>query len=275
MTPAFEQLVASLSPQQQAAVRAATGDIAMHAEACWSAHDPIPELVVGLIQPPAQRLVELAGDIAPVHAEAIARWLDAMPAATDLGFKIGHRGIQVYARGPFEAAEATRAFEAAGVAAKPEIATNLLAVLDQRELAMVGLELDGERADGALYASVPRVPTTAAALTSAFGFLVRVVAPDQLAAWGDVAPALFDAPADETVYVSMSSSHEWPWAKIDVGMRQLAAAPSIGSRMLAVDVQPMLTAARLLGGDRWSHVGVRFGSGFGPVFYLPIAGDRD
>lgn len=54
----------------------------------------------------------------------------------------------------------------------------------QPDLAMVGLEIHSDRIEGAVYASVARRPQTTAAVRDAFGFLVRVVAPDQVDAWG-------------------------------------------------------------------------------------------
>jgi hypothetical protein len=140
---------------------------------------------------------------------------------------------------------------------------------------MVGLELYPDRIEGAVYASVTRRPHTTAAVQGAFGFLVRVVAPDQVDAWDACAPALLDSPHDEIVYVSMSASLDWPWAKLDVGARPLAVAAPLAASLGTGSVDGVLAAARGYGGGAWSHVGVRFGSGFGPVFYLPVHGDRD
>lgn len=183
--------------------------------------------------------------------------------------------VQVYLRGTLRTADAVAGLAAAGVACQPVAIDNLLALFEQPDLAMVGLEIHPDRIEGAVYASVARGHHTTAAVQGAFGFLVRVVAPDQVDAWDACAPALLDSPHDEIVYVSMSASLDWPWAKLDVGARPLAVAGALAASLGTGSVDGVLTAARGLGGGAWSHVGVRFGSGFGPVFYLPVHGDRD
>ena len=274
MTP-LDVLVSHLPPPRPAALRTACDAAAFHAEACWHSHDPRPEAVVGLVGGPAERIAALARSLAPAHAERIARWLAATPGIQDVGFKLGHHGVQVYLRGRLRTADAVAGLAAADVAAQPVAIDNLLALLEQPDLAMVGLELHPDRIEGAVYASVARRPQTTAAVRDAFGFLVRVVAPDQLDAWDACAPVLLDSPRDEIVYVSMSASLDWPWAKLDVGARPLAASAPLAAGLGTGAVDGVLTAARGLGGGAWSHVGVRFGSGFGPVFYLPVHGDRD
>jgi hypothetical protein len=278
MTPTpFEQLVAHLPAPLGAALRTACEATPFHAEACWHSHDPEPEAVVGLVGGAPERLTALVRGLSPEHAERIARWLAATPGIEDVGFKLGHHGVQVYLRGALRTADAVAGLAAAGAAAQPVLIDNLLALFDQPDLAMVGLELHPDRVEGAVYASVARRPGTTAAVRDAFGFLVRVVAADQIDAWDACAPVLLDAPGDEIVYVSMSASLDWPWAKLDVGARPLAIAAPLAAALGAGPVDRVLAAARghSAGGGAWSHVGVRFGSGFGPVFYLPVHGDRD
>jgi len=278
MTPLdqlFGKLVGQLPAPLGAALRAACDATPFHAEACWHSHDPRPEAVVGLVGGAPARIAALARSLAPAHAERIARWLAATPGIEDVGVKLGHHGVQVYVRGALRTADAIAGLAAAEVAAQPVAIDNLLALFEQPDLAMVGLELHPDRIEGAVYASVARRPHTTAAVRDAFGFLVRVVAPDQLDAWDSCAPVLLDSPGDEIVYVSMSASLDWPWAKLDVGARPLAMAGPLAAALGAGAVDGVLAAARDCGGGAWSHVGVRFGSGFGPVFYLPVHGDRD
>jgi hypothetical protein len=278
----FEQLIARLPAAVGDALRTACLGAELHAEACWHRHDPEPDAVIGLVGGPPARVVELARRLAPATADRIARWLDATPGIVDVGAKLGHHGLQVYARGRLLPAGAAAGFAAAGVATHPVASDNLLALLEQPDLAMVGLELDADRPDrieGAIYASVARRPDTTAAVRDAFGFLVRVVAPDQLEAWDACAMTLLESPRDEIVYVSLSASLDWPWAKLDVSARPLAVASrlaeELGIGLGAGAIDGVLAAARALGGTAWSHVGVRFGSSAGPVFYLPVHGDRD
>lgn len=272
---ALDSLVARLPAPLAAALRTACAAAPFHAEACWHSHDPEPEAVVGLIGGAAERITALAESLAPAHADRIARWLAATSGIEDVGFKLGHHGVQVYLRGRLRTADAVAGLTAADVAHQPVVIDNLLALLEQPDLAMVGLELHPDRIEGAVYASVARRPRTTAAVQSAFGFLVRVVAPDQVDAWDACAPVLLDSPHDEIVYVSMSASLDWPWAKLDVGARPLAVAAPLAAGLGVGPVDRVITAARGHGGGAWSHVGVRFGSGFGPVFYLPVHGDRD
>jgi hypothetical protein len=275
LDPLLAQLVGCLPAPHAAALRTACDAAEFHAEACWHSHDARPEAVVGLVRGAPERIAALAASLVPEHADRIARWLAATPGAEDVGFKLGHHGVQVYVRGALRAADAVAGLTAAGAAVQPTPIDNLLALFEQPDLAMVGLELHPDRVEGAVYASVARRPHTTAAVRDAFGFLVRVVAPDQLDAWDAAAPVLLDAPGDEIVYASMSASLDWPWAKLDVGARPLAIAAPLAAALGTGAVEPVLAAARGLGGGAWSHVGARFGSGFGPVFYPPVHGDRD
>lgn len=273
---AFDQLIARLPETVGVALGAACdGAAELHAEACWHRHDPEAEAVIGLVGGPPSRLAGLARSLAPDFADRIARWLDATPGIADVGAKLGHHGTQLYVRGRIRAADAIAGLTAAGAATHPVAADNLLALFEQPDLAMVGLELHPDRIDGALYVSVARRPGTTAAVHSAFGFLVRVVAPDQLDAWDACAPTLLASPRDEIVYASMSAALDWPWAKLDVGARPLGVAVQLAGDLAVGPVDGVLAAARALGGTAWSHVGVRFGSSAGPVFYLPVHGDRD
>ncbi|HEX7840334.1 MAG TPA: hypothetical protein VF469_22805, partial [Kofleriaceae bacterium] len=203
---ALDQLVSHLPAPLPAALRAACEATPFHAEACWHSHDPRPEVVVGMVGGPAERIAALAKSLTPEHADRISRWLAATPGIQDVGFKLGHHGVQVYLRGTLRTADAIAGLAAAGVACQPVAIDNLLALLEQPDLAMVGLELHPDRLEGAIYASVARRPHTTAAVQGAFGFLVRVVAPDQVDAWDACAPVLLDSPHDEIVYVSMSAS---------------------------------------------------------------------
>jgi len=279
VTAAFDHVVAALPPAMQAALAEAADGAELHAEACWYGPDPVPELVVGLVRGAPARLVRLADRLVPAQAPRVARWLAGLHGIEhgieDVGFKVGHHGVQLYVRGQISADAATASFTHADVPVHPPQARNLLALLAQPSLAMIGLEIEDERIEGALYASVPRVPATARAVSDAVRFLVRVVAPDQVPVWDAVAPALFDAPADEIVYVSTSATLDWAWAKLDVGMRQLPMALALAAHLETTAITTGLAAARALGGTSWSHVGMRFGSNFGPAFYLPIAGDRE
>lgn len=274
MTP-LEVLAGGLSEPLRRALHAACEATPFHAEACWHSHDPDPEAVIGLVGGSPDRIARLAHALVPDHAARIERWLGATPGIQDVGFKIGHHGTQLYLRAALRPAEAIAGLVAADVPVQPLAIENLLHLFEQPDLAMVGLELHPDRIEGAIYASVPRTPRTTLAVRDAFGFLVRVVAPDQLDAWDACAPALLDSPNDELAYVSMSATLEWPWAKLDVGARPLGLADRLATALGAGPVAGAATAARSYGGHAWSHVGVRFGSGFGPVFYLPVHGDRD
>ena len=274
MTP-FEVLAGSLPEALRPVLRAACDATPFHAEACWHSHDPEAEAVVGLEGGSPDRLVALARALVPDHAPRIARWLAATPGIQEVGFKIGHHGTQVYLFGRLRPAEAIAGLAAADVAVQPVAIENLLHLFAQPDLAIVGLELHPDRIEGAIYTSVLRTPQTTAAVRDAFGFLVRVVAPDQVDAWDACAPALLDAPGDEIVYVSMSATLDWPWAKLDVGARPLGLANRLAAALGAGPVTGAVAAARSYRGSAWSHVGVRFGSGFGPVFYLPVHGERD
>jgi hypothetical protein len=274
MTP-LEVLAGSLSEPLRRALHAACDATPFHAEACWHSHDPDAEAVVGLVGGSPDRIVALARALAPDHAARVERWLGATPGIQDVGFKIGHHGTQLYLRAPLRAADAIAGLVAADVPVQPVAIDNLLHLFEQPDLAMVGLELHPDRIDGAVYASVPRTPRTTRAVRDAFGFLVRVVAPDQLDAWDACAPALLDSPNDEIVYVSMSATLDWPWAKLDVGARPLRLANRLTAALGAGPISGAIAATQSYGGSAWSHVGVRFGSGFGPVVYLPVHGDRD
>lgn len=272
---ALETLLAALPPAHAAALADAWRDREFHVEACWHSHDPTAEAVVGIVDGEPGRLVALARAVCPAHADAIARWLEATPGILDIGCKLGHHGAQVYARGDFAAAAAIAGLAAAGAQTQPVAIDNLLHLLERPTLSMVGLELGDDRVEGAVYASVARAPETTAAVRDAFGFLVRVVAPDQLEVWDACASALLDSPRDEIVYVSMSAGLAWPWAKLDVGPRPLALADRLAPCFGSGPIAGAAAAARRYNGTAWSHVGARFGSGFGPVFYLPVHGDRD
>jgi hypothetical protein len=274
MTP-LEVLTAGLPEPQRRALQAACGATEFHAEACWHSHDPNPEAVVGLEGGAPDRLIALARALVPDHVPRIERWLGATPGIREVGFKIGHHGTQVYLFGQLQAADAIAGLAVADVAVQPVAVENLMHLFAQPDLAIVGLELHPDRIEGAIYTSVLRTPRTTAALRDAFGFLVRVVAPDQVDAWDACAPALLDAPRDEIVYVSMSATLDWPWAKLDVGARPLGLADRLAAVLGVGPVAGAAAATRHYGGSAWSHVGVRFGSGFGPVFYLPVHGDRD
>jgi hypothetical protein len=274
MTP-LDVLVGGLPEPLRHALRAACDETVFHAEACWHSHDPDAEAVVGLVGGSPDRLVALARALVPEHAARIARWLEATPGIQDVGFKLGHHGPQVYLRGVLPPADAIAGLVAADVPVQPIAVENLLHLFEQRAFAMVGLELHADRIEGAIYASALRTPGTTPAVRDAFGLLVRVVAPDQLDAWDACAPALLDAPDDEIVYVSMSATLDWPWAKLDVGARPLGLANRLAAGLGAGPIAGAVVATRAYGGSAWSHVGVRFGSGFGPVFYLPVHGDRD
>jgi hypothetical protein len=274
MTP-LDVLAGSLSEPLRRALHAACDGAAFHAEACWHSHDPDAEAVVGLVGGSPDLIVALARALAPDHAARVERWLHATPGIQDVGFKIGHHGTQLYLRAPLRPADALAGLVAADVPVQPVAIDNLLHLFEQPDLAMVGLELHPDRIDGAVYASVSRTPRTTRAVRDAFGFLVRVVAPDQLDAWDACAPALLDSPSDEIVYVSMSATLDWPWAKLDVGARPLGLANRLAAALGAGTIAGAIAATQSYGGSAWSHVGVRFGSGFGPVFYLPVHGDRD
>jgi hypothetical protein len=272
---ALARLVERLPAPLQRPLRAACDATVFHVEACWHSHDPDAEAVVGLVRGAPERITALAREVAPGHAARIARWLAATPGIQDVGFKLGHHGTQVYVRGELAVAAAVAGLRAADVDVQPAAIENLLLLLEQPDIAMVGLELHPDRIDGAIYVSVLRTQAVTAAVRDAFGFLVRVVAPDQVEAWDACAPALLDSPRDEIVYVSMSTAQAWPWAKLDVGARPLAIASRLAGALGVGSVDSALTAARAYGGTAWSHVGVRFGSSAGPVFYLPVHGDRD
>lgn len=274
MTP-FERLVGSFPEPVRRAVHAACDATEFHAEACWHSHDPNAELVVGLVGGLPDRIAGLARALVPDHAARIERWLGATPGIQEAGFKVGHHGTQVYLFGQLRLADALAGLAAADVAAQPVVIENLLHLFAQPDLAIVGLELHPDRIEGAVYTSVLRTPQTTVALRDAFGFLVRVVAPDQVDAWDACAPALLDSARDEIVYVSMSATLDWPWAKLDVGARPLGLANRLSAALGAGPVAGAVAATHAYGGSAWSHVGVRFGSGFGPVFYLPVHGERD
>ena len=269
---ALDRLIASLPEPVHGPLRAACDAAELHAEACWHSHDPDAEAVIGLPGGSPERVVAFARAVAPDHADRIARWLAATPSPREVGFKVGRHGTQVYVFGQLRPDDVIAGLVAADVAVQPRAIANLVQLFDQPELAIVGLELDAERVEGAVYTSVLRARHTTAALRDAFGFLVRVVAPDQLDAWQACAPTLLDAPGEEIVYVSMSATLDWPWAKLDVGARPLGVARQLATALGGAPVDDVIAAARAYGGVAWSHVGVRFGSSFGPVFYLPVAG---
>jgi hypothetical protein len=269
----LERLIAALPEAQRGPVRAACDGVEFHAEACWHSHDPAAEAVIGLPGGGPERLVALARALAPAHASRIERWLAATPGGREVGWKVGHHGLQVYLFGELATRDVIAGLTAAEVATQPVAIENLTQLFDQPDLAIVGLELHPDRIEGAIYVSVLRTRHTTAALRDAFGLLVRVVAPDQLDAWQACAPALLDSPRDEIVYVSMSATLDWPWAKLDVGARPLGLASRLAPALGGAALDGVVVAARGYGGTAWSHVGVRFGSSFGPVFYLP-AGSR-
>jgi hypothetical protein len=256
-----------------AAARACEGQTVV-AEACWHRDDAEPEHVLGLVGGPPAALVELARAAAPQHAARIEAWLAATPRIADVGFKVGHRGLQLYLRGELAPAEVVAGLEAAGAAVQAAPVRNLLALFERPTAAMVGLELDGEAIAGAVYTSVLRTPERTRALRDAFGLLVRIAAPDQLELWHEAAPIVLGSADPELVYVSMSTTLERPWAKLDVARRPLAIAQPLYGALLGVRGDAVLASARALGGA-FSHVGVRFGGGMGPTLYLPVHGDRE
>lgn len=106
--------------------------------------------------------------------------MGATPGIQEVGFKVGHHGPQVYLFGRLRAADAIAGLVAADVAVQPIAIENLMHLFAQPDLAIVGLELHPDRIEGAVYASVSRTSRTTLAVRDAFGFLVRVVAPDQV-----------------------------------------------------------------------------------------------
>jgi hypothetical protein len=254
------------------AARACAGQVVV-AEACWHGADAEPEHVFGLVGGPAAALVELARAGAPRHADRVAAWLAATPGIADVGFKLGHRGLQLYVRGELAAHEVVAGLEAAGAPVQAIAVQNFL-TLFERPAVMVGLELDAgadAAIGGAVYTSVLRTPERTRALRDAFGLLVRVAAPDQLARWTVAAPIVLGSADPELVYVSISPSLERPWAKLDVARRPLGIAQPLYAALLGVRGDAVLEAARALG-RAFSHVGVRFGAGVGPALYLPVHG---
>jgi hypothetical protein len=264
--------VLSLAPEAvRAAVERACASHEVLAEACWHRDDERAEVVVGLVGAGGDVLEAFARAVVPAHAERVAAWLASTDGIEDVGFKVGHRGVQLYARGELTIDGVARGLTAASVDVHATALRNLLVLFAQPTAAMVGLELDGDAIDGALYVSVPRTPEDTPAVRDAFGLLVRVAAPDQLDVWNEVAPTLFRSPEHELVYVSMSTALDRPWAKLDVGPRPVAIAAPLITRMLGSSPAPVLDAIRRHG-DELSHVGVRFGGGMGPSFYLALQG---
>jgi hypothetical protein len=261
------------APWRAAAARACDGQ-AVVAEACWHRDDERAEHVFGLPGGPPATLEVLARAGAPQHAARIAAWLAATPDIADVGFKVGHRGLQLYARGELSPAGVAAGLEAAGVDVQPVATRNFLALFEQPHAAMVGLEVDGDALEGAVYTSVLRTPDRTRALRDAFGLLVRIAAPDQVDLWSEAAPLLFGDAEPEIVYVSMSTTLDRPWAKLDVARRPLAIAQPLYRTLLGVRGDAVIESARRLGAA-FSHVGVRFGGGMGLTFYLPVHGDDD
>jgi hypothetical protein len=246
---------------------------------------------MGLVGGRPPQLAELARALTPQHAARVEAWLAAMPSARDVGFKIGHRGLQLYLRGEFGPAEVIAGLAAAGAQAQEVTIRNFLVLFEQVTASMVGLELASEATNevinevineatsgevgGAVYASVLRTPERTRALRDAFGLLVRIAAPERIGAWAEAAPILFDASDDEMVYVSMSTTLDRPWAKLDVARRPFAIAQPLYTTLLGARGDAVLESARPLG-TAFSHVGVRFGGGgAGPTFYLPLIEPRD
>jgi hypothetical protein len=283
VTMTIDELLERIPAEWRAAVARTCAGHELVAEACWHRDDPRAEHVIGLVggRPPA--LAELARACVPQHAARVEAWLAAMPSARDVGFKIGHRGLQLYLRGEFGPAEVTSGLAAAGAQAQEVAIRNFLVLFEQVTASMVGLELANEAANeaanaevgGAVYASVLRTPERSRALRDAFGLLVRIAAPERIGAWAEAAPILFDASDDEMVYVSMSTTLERPWAKLDVARRPFAIAQPLYTTLLGARGDAVLESARPLG-TAFSHVGVRFGGGgAGPTFYLPLIEPRD
>lgn len=270
----LEDLIERVPAAWRAPVARACEGQTVVAEACWHRDDPAPEHVFGLVGGPPAALAELVRAGAPEHAAQIAAWLAATPGIADVGFKLGHRGLQLYVRGEFAPADVAAGWQAAGVEVQLHAVQNLLALFERPAVVMAGLELDGASIEGAVYTSVLRTAERTRALRDAFGLLVRIVAPDQLELWSEAAPILLGAPDPELVYVSMSTTLERPWAKLDVARRPLAIAQPLYGALLGVRGDAVLASARALGGA-FSHVGVRFGGGMGPTFYLPVHGDTD
>ena len=270
----IDELLERVPPAWRAAVERACAGRAVVAEACWHRDDERAEYVFGLLGGPPAALEEIARAGAPQHAARIAAWIAATPAIADVGFKIGHRGLQLYVRGELSPAAVAAGLEAAGVDVQPVAVRNFLTLFEQPRAVMVGLELDGDTIEGAVYTSVLHTPERSRALRDAFGLLVRIAAPDQLDLWGEAAPLLLGATDPELVYVSMSTTLDRPWAKLDVARRPLAFAQPLYRALLGVRGDAVIEAARRLGAA-FSHVGVRFGGGMGLTFYLPVHGASD
>ena len=261
------------APWRATVARACAGQTLV-AEACWHRDDERAEHVFGLLGSPPAALEEIVRACAPQHAARIAAWLAATPAIVDVGFKVGHRGLQLYARSELSPDDVVAGFEAAGVDVQPVPVRNFLALFEQPRAAIVGLEVDGDALEGAMYTSVLRTPERTRALRDAFGLLVRIAAPDQVELWNEAAPLLFGDAEPEIVYVSMATTLDRPWAKLDISRRPLAIAQPLYRTLLGVRGDAVIEAAHRLG-TAFSHVGVRFGGGMGLTFYLPVHGNDD
>jgi hypothetical protein len=259
----MDTIVHELDPAAQRAFALLSGVTPLALEGCLRVPAAPSELVAGFGV--AQRGLVIAATelVAPVHAARVARWLDALPATTDLGFKLAARpgDLQIYARGEFSPAMIVAAFEAAQVAHTPVVIRNGLRLFDQFTAHMLGLELCDAGASGAVYAAVVRHRRVARAVADAFGFLATALVPDAPPIWDTVAPALLDAAGEEIAYASFAPIERGGWVKLDVAERPLPVARRVVELAGFADAWPPLwTKIQARAIERWSHVGVRLAS---------------
>jgi hypothetical protein len=259
----MDAIVPELDPAAQRAFALLSGVTPLALEGCLRVPAAPSELVAGFGI--AQRAFVIAATelVAPAHASRVARWLDALPATTDVGFKLAARpgDLQIYARGEFPPQMIAAAFEAAEVAHTPVVIRNGLLLFDQVTAHMLGLELDDAGASGAVYAAVVRHRRVARAVTDALGFLATALVPDAPPIWSTVAPTLLDAAGEEIAYASFAPIERGGWVKLDVAERPLPVARRVVEAAGFAGAWPALAttiAARAI--ERWSHVGVRLAS---------------
>jgi hypothetical protein len=264
----LDELARELDPAAQRALEQLSGVAPLALEACLRIPAAPGELVAGFGALHRDHVIAAAQLVAPAHAARVARWLDALPGTTDVGFKLAGRpgDLQIYARGDYAPAELVTAFDAAEVARSPVVIRNGLALFDQRTAHMVGLELRDADASGAVYAAVRRTRALARAISDAFGFLATALVPDAVAVWSPVAPILLEAAGEEIAYVSFAPIERDGWVKLDVAERPIAVARRVVEAAGFADAwTPVLAQVQARAIERWSHIGVRLARGGGTI----------
>jgi hypothetical protein len=303
--PTLTRLAGDLAPGAARALEAIAPIDALVAEGCLRVPSAPAEVVVGFRSEHRARLLAAAAHVAPAHHARIERWLAAHPNASDLGFKVGRADdLQIYVRGDFEPDAVIAGYSGAEVPCSPMVVRHGLLLFEQPHALMLGLELAGARASGAVYTGLRRTRAIGPAISVAFRFLTAALVPAQPAlsdAWQAIAPVLLDAAGEELVYISFAPAGPAPigpigpigptgpigpiaqtpdgaddsWVKLDVGARPLGVARRLLEAAGLGDAWPgVLAQIERHAIQRWSHLGVRLGSrGMAVVFYwsLPTA----